>query len=194
MATAHTPSQPMRGEDLYGLDETHHRYELVRGELVALPYNGWLHSVTNVQLSTRIFEFVDANRLGEAYGANTGFVISRNSDTVLAPDASYVRAQRPVGLDGDSYIEGAPDLAVETVDGSDLASYMLDKIMIYLEHGTQQVWIVYPGRRLVLVHHPDGISRTYKEHDTIPGGNLLPGFELPVADIFCSPVSASETE
>jgi Uma2 family endonuclease len=53
----------------------------------------------------------------------------------------------------------------------------------YLEHGVQQVWLVYPESREIVVHLPDSTARTYRLGEVIDGGDLLPGLTVNVAEV-----------
>jgi hypothetical protein len=52
-----------------------------------------------------------------------------------------------------------------------------------LGNGSKLVWIVYPEKRLVLVLTLDD-EIILDDTDTLDGGDVLPGFKLPVRDIF----------
>ena len=58
------------------------------------------------------------------------------------------------------------------------------KADFYLNCGVEMVWLVEPRRRAITVRWPDGAPATYIEGDIVPGGDVLPGFELPVREIF----------
>lgn len=78
---------------------------------------------------------------------------------------------------------GAPDVAVEVLSPDDRPGYVRERVAEWLEAGTQAVWVVDPRKRNVTVHEAGGAS-VYGEQDRFPGGVLLPGFELPVHDLF----------
>src|SRR2546422_690167 len=58
------------------------------------------------------------------------------------------------------------------------------KLKDYLRTGVRQVWHVYPETQEVVVYSADGTVHTYDVGQTIPGADVLPGFVLPVADLF----------
>jgi Uma2 family endonuclease len=157
------------------------RCELIRGELRLMDYNGAHHGQVTATLLSRIGDHVEAHRLGTALAA-TGFVLSRNPDTVRAPDGAFLRADR---VDfGPGYVEGAPDLAVEVLSPDDRSGYVREKVAEWLEAGAGAVWVVDPDDRTVTVHEPRRKPKHLAEGDTLQGGSVLPGFEMPVAAIF----------
>ena len=161
------------------------RCELVRGELHTMIPPGFEHGRIALNLGAAIATYVKAHRLGAAVAAETGFLISRDPDTVRAPDVAFVRASRaPTPSRG--YYPGAPDLAVEVLSPDDRPGYVREKVAEWLEAGAQAVWVVDPRTRMVTVHAPDGEPRVLGERDTLPGGEVLPGFRVAVADIFAS--------
>ena len=81
------------------------------------------------------------------------------------------------------WIEGAPDLAVEVLSPSNLASDINLKTRQLLDAGAQAVWIVDPATRSVQIHSPQGFT-VLREGDALSGGDILPGFSIKVADIF----------
>ena len=81
----------MTAEELLEMPEDGFRYELVRGELVKMPPAGHMSSFREMRVGSRLAVYVDENRLGRVYGASGGFTLERGPDTVLAPDAAFVR-------------------------------------------------------------------------------------------------------
>jgi Uma2 family endonuclease len=159
------------------------RCELVRGELVMMSPAGSEHGSVVARLTGRILAFVDEHRLGTVFGAETGFQIQQNPDTVRAPDVAFVRRERVAGEIPKAFFPGAPDLAVEVVSPSDRASEVLAKVQDWLEAGSVAVWVVDPDTRRVFVYQGVEVA-VVKEAGAISGGDLLPGFSLSAAEIF----------
>jgi len=159
------------------------RCELVRGELRMMIPPGAKHGWVAINLTGPILNHVKANSLGAVYAAETGFQISRDPDTVRAPDLAFVRADRP-GPPDRGYYPGAPDLAVEVLSPDDRPGYVRDKVAEWLEAGVRAVWVVDPRARTVVVHESNVEPRVLGDGDTLPGGDVLPGFALAVAEIF----------
>ena len=98
------------------------------------------------------------------------------------PDVAFVKQERLQKTPG--YFYGAPDLAIEIVSPSQSRPQFVKKAALYLQYGTEQVWLVFPGKRRIEVHTADDIPTVYDETDSIPGGTLLPGFELTISQLF----------
>ena len=162
--------------------------ELVEGAIVEMSKPTWKHGVITMRLAVKIANHVDANELGEVTAADTGFVLARNSfgrDTVRGLDIAFVsksRAPEPLEF---TWYEMGPDLAVEVISPNNRAGDIHLKVMQLLNAGTRLVWLVYPESRTVVVHTASGATTLY-ENDTLSGGDVLPGFELRVGDIFPS--------
>jgi Uma2 family endonuclease len=159
------------------------RCELVRGELRLLIPPGADHGRVAMALGRLIANHVVEHDLGSTYAAETGFLLARDPDTVRAPDVAFVRAGRPATPER-GYYPGAPDLVVEVLSPDDRPGYVREKVAEWLEGGALAVWVVDPRARTVAVHEPRRRTRTRRETDTIRGGDVLPGFAVPVAGIF----------
>lgn len=83
-----------------------------------------------------------------------------------------------------TYLELAPDLVVEVVSPSDRMHDVSIKVRLYLDAGTQLVWIVQPSLKTVTVYFPDHTARTLSIDDDLDGGDVLPGFTIAVAELF----------
>lgn len=161
------------------------RHELIRGELIQMPPASYRHSLLAAWIVTLLNMHVRPRQLGSVTTADGGYILSRDPDVVVAPDAAFVRADRlPPEGEVPTYLELAPDLVVEVVSPSDSASNLMDKVLLYLNAGVRLVWIVHPEPQIVTVHFPDHTAKTLTTADTLDGGDVLPGFSVPVADIF----------
>ncbi len=160
--------------------------DLVEGELVIMPKPGGQHGVVTFEVGRQIGNHVKANRLGWVTAAETGYILERNPDgrdTVRGLDVGFVRMERapdglPVGL-----VPFAPDMTVEVISPTNEAADMNKKVLQLLAAGTQLVWVIYPETRTVMVHQPDRVAMLGAD-GTLDGGDVLPGFSLPVAALF----------
>jgi Uma2 family endonuclease len=160
------------------------RCELVRGELVMMSPAGSEHGLVVVRITRQLSNFVEQHSLGVVLGAETGFHIGRNPDTVRAPDVAFVSRDRWPSPAPKGFFPGAPDLAVEVVSPSDLASEVLAKVEDWRNAGCQAVWVADPDAGTVTVYSGRNEPNVLHRGDQIGGSNLLPGFELAVAEVF----------
>ncbi len=163
--------------------------ELVDGEIIKMPKPSGLHGQITMQLGAKLFNFVAENRLGVVTAAETGFILERNPDgrdTVRGLDIAFISSARASSALPDRLLEVAPDLAVEVISPSNEAADIHHKIRQLFAAGTALVWIVYPETRTVEVHTASGAT-TLEDDDILSGGAVLPGFEIPVREIFPSP-------
>jgi len=161
------------------------RYELILGVLRVMSHAGSHHGDIVLEIGMRLRVHVRAHRLGATFGAETGFILSRNPDTVRAPDVAFVAATRvpPSGLP-EGFFPGTPDLAVEVISPSEAATEVQSKVSEYFAAGSRLVWIVYPNTRQVMVFRSARESVILSTDDTLDGGDLLPGFACRVAELF----------
>ena len=182
MATTNT--KIMTAEELLKMPKDDYRYELVRGALRKMAPVGHTGGFYELRISSLLGIYVDANRLGRAYSSNTGFLLERAPDYVLAPDASFVRRERVESVgDTDGFFPGAPDFVAEVISPSDRYADVENKVAEWLAAGARMVVVVNPRNRTVKVHTPDTVL-TLTEADTLDGGDAVPGWQLPIADIF----------
>jgi Uma2 family endonuclease len=161
------------------------RYELVKGELRRMPPPGDEHGWVGMNLAGPLHSFVNRNKLGVVYMAETGFKLASDPDTVRAPDIAFVRLER-VQQTGRlrGYRSGSPDLAVEVISPSDTPREVEEKVLEWLNGGAQAVWVVNPKLRSVTVYRSLTDVVTLTETDILDGGDVVPGFNISVAEIF----------
>jgi Uma2 family endonuclease len=182
-----TKTGPVTAEDLLAMPDDGFRYELVEGELRKMPPAGEEHGHIAMDIGTFLNVHVKANNLGRVYAAETGFKLASDPDTVLAPDAAFVRRER-VERSGRirGFRSGAPDLAVEVVSPNDRHGEVVEKALSWLEAGCRMVLVVEPERRTVTVYRSRQEIRilTADANDAIDGADVVPGWRLPLADLF----------
>ena len=158
------------------------RYELVDGEVVELAPPNDEHGDTALSVGTAFKIYSRRQGVGQAR-VETGYTLRQGPDTVRGPDVSFVFRPRVEGR-GSGFPTGAPDVAVEVVSPSDTAAEVAGKVAEYLAGGSQRVWVVYPSVRRVVIHRADGSVLSYSGDDLISDEELLPGFSLPLSEIF----------
>jgi Uma2 family endonuclease len=130
--------------------------------------------------------FVEPRKLGWILGPD-GFVWLLGK-RLRAPDVSFIgREQLPDHrLPDQGYVHVAAALAVEIFSPGNTAREMERKRDDFFSAGTQLFWIVYPDRREIEVFVPTQTPRTLREGDVLDAANVLPGFSVPVSELFAN--------
>ena len=176
----------MTAEELLRLPDDQWRYELVEGRLVRMSPTGQEHGRIVMRLLLTVGRFVEDRRLGEVFPAETGFWISPagSPDTVLAPDLAFVRQGRETETAGQGYPRLAPDLVVEVASPSQGRAEMGAKAERWSRAGVRLVWVVFPETRTVELWRGGRVVRTVVAGEELSGEEILPGFVLPVTELF----------
>ena len=184
-----TTARLVTAEELLDMREDECRYELVRGELVSRLWSGVRYAIASSNILFSLLTHTKENNLGMAYPANTGFQIESNPDHVRAPSAAFAGLDRMKLVENDDprcdrYFPGAPDLAVEVVIPSDLYFYIEEKIADWLSTGARMVIVVNADLRAAKVYRSRTDVTVLTEADTLDGGDVVPGWSMPVSEIF----------
>ncbi len=145
---------------------------------------GFRHGRIACAVAAMLRDFVHGRGLGVVLSAETGFQIARDPDSVRAPDVAYVATERIPETEPVGFFSGAPDLAVEVLSPSDAAGDVLAKVQDWLDAGCRAVWVVDPKTRTVTVYRSRRQIAVLSESDTLDGGEVVPGFRVPVAELF----------
>jgi Uma2 family endonuclease len=152
--------------------------------MVMMSPAGFEHGRIAMAIGTALTNYVKLRGLGVVTGAETGYQIGHDPDTVRAADVGFIRAERVPPELTLGFFDGAPDLAVEVLSPGDRAGEVLAKIQEWLIAGCRAVWLVDPVRRTVSVYDRQDRVVTASVAQEVRGGDVLPGFALPVAEIF----------
>lgn len=156
------------------------RFELIWGEIVEkMPSQ--LHAYIIALLTAYLVNYLQKNPIGWAL-PEARYQLPGDTENARVPDLSFVRSEGRTLIE-----EGAapymPDLAVEVQSPGQSDKLMADKAQYYLNNGSATVWLIYPQKRLVEVLTRDS-RYLLTEGDTLMGGEVLPGFEAAVSELF----------
>lgn len=179
------PAKLMTAEELFWMPDDHMRHELVQGVLTTMPPTGFEHGAVTMNVSSPIHRHVQENNLGIVCGAETGFIVTKEPDTVLAPDVSFVSHERVAQFGRTKkFFPAAPDLAVEVLSPGDRVGEVDEKVEAWLNAGARLVWIINPKRRTITVYRSLTDIVLLTENDELDGYDVVPGFRCKVAEVF----------
>ena len=187
MTTAKTPSRLMTADELLVMERVPgKRYELIRGVLTEKEVpTGHPHGITVARTAGPMFQYAEDNDYGEVITGEPGYHLERDPDTVRAPDVAWFAPGRiPPGTTG--FPELTPDLCIEVASPSNSRSDRLlsDKAQMWLEFGALEVWVLNPENTSVARYRAGQPTVTLHEDDVLDGEELLPGFSIPVWQLF----------
>lgn len=166
-------------------------YELLEGRVLRMPPPSTDHGNLEARLHLRLGSYVQSHQLGETYVGEAGWDLTRpgeRADTVLGADLAFVSAERlplPPPRRGTAYRPLAPDLVVEIASPSQYHPEMGEKARVWLDRGARMVWVVWPEHRAIDVWARGASTpRTLRDADALDGGDVVPGFRLPLAAIW----------
>jgi Uma2 family endonuclease len=175
--------QRSTANELFEMPYDGFRYELVKGELRKMSPSGGEHGAVVWNLSSLLAPHV--NNLGQGFGAETGFKIASDPDTVRAAGIAFVRRERiPETGIPKNFWPLAPDLVVEVVSPGDTYNEVEEKVEEWLAAGVRAVWVCNPNRRGVSVYRSMTDVTRLSEGDELDGGEVVPGFRCKVSEIF----------
>jgi len=160
------------------------RYELIDGRLPEMAPTGDAHGEIELAIGSFLRQFVREHNLGRVSVGEVGLYLRRNPDAVRAADALFISHERHAKRGAGSYLDVPPELVVEVLSPNDAWSDVMQKLRDYLGFGVNLVWIIDPGSKTVHAYRSISDVQVFEEHDRLDAGEVLPGFSVPVAEIF----------
>ncbi len=177
--------KPVTAEELMRTPQDGLRRELVRGEVRTMAPAGSAHGRIAINVAWSLTGHVKSQNLGVVFAAETGFKTASAPDTVRASDAAFVRRERVEAVgEIEGYWPEAPDLAVEVISPNDRFAEVEEKVADWLAAGTRMVLVVNPQGKTVTVRFSEREARILSEREILDGGEVVPGWTLPVVDVF----------
>lgn len=166
------------------LDHPGLKCELIDDQLLIDP-TGYNHEYIGARLLIKMAVHAERHKLGSVCGSSLGcWMVSGN---MLSPDISFIRRDRLPATPAErkKFFQGAPDIVVEVVSPWDRTSRLTEKKEDYFLSGARLLWVVNPEEKTIQVNRDASAPGLPTEKDVLDGEEVLPGFRLPVAELFC---------
>ena len=189
MTTAKTPSRLMTADELLVMERVPgKRYELIRGVLTEKEVaTGDPYGETVSFSHGNLFQCIIAVGYGDLRVGETGYLLERDPDTVRSPDIAWF-APRRIAPGTTGFPELTPDLCIEVASPSNSRRDRLlsEKAQMWLDFGAREVWVLNP-EDVTVTRYRSGQTPVVLgegEDDILDGEELLPGFSIPVWQLF----------
>lgn len=165
------------------LQEKHldYRMELEDGKIIIMGPSDVYSSEIGIRFSWLLMNWVAPRNLGRVFDSSGGFILP-NSD-LKAPDVSFVRAER-LRQSPRYFAQMVPDLIVEIKSQSDRIKPLQDKVQLFLTLGAQVGILIDPEQLTVTIYRLNSKQLVLNNTDTLKIPELIPGWEIPVAQIW----------
>ena len=170
-------------EELYALGDIG-PCELIEGEIINMPPTGDQHGNVESNFDVALKQFVQLHKLGYVRVGEVGIITRRNPDYVRGADVAFISTERYAQRKSSGYLDVAPDLVVEVMSPNDRWSEVMKKMGEYFAIGVRLVWLADPETESVYAYRSLTDVRRFAKGDNLPGDSILPGFSVPVAEIF----------
>lgn len=172
--------------ELQVLPDNGYNYDLVNGELVMSPKNNFQHENICADLIAALRTFAKSRGLGVVLGGSAGcWMKNRNC---RAPDVSFITKARVLQFGFTpatrKFLPAATDLAVEVLSPSNTRAEIDGRLKDFFDSGAQVAWIIDPENECAEVCHSPTDRELIASGGFLEGEHLLPGFQLPIADLF----------
>lgn len=169
--------------DLANMPDDGKIYELHNGVLIEVAGSKYRQTRLAIWIAHLLLTFIEQHGIGGAVTGADG-AAELNEYNTRIPDVGYITAERAQKQDEDSYLQGAPDLAVEVQSPSNSDQEMQQRAGEYLAAGARLIWIVNAERRTVDVYRPGGSRTVISGSGVLDGYDVLPGLKLLLATVF----------
>jgi len=173
----------MTGEELARYSDFHG--ELVNGRPVPMPMAGRSHATYQVRLSAKLFAYAEETGRGLVLGGEAGLYTRHDPDTVRGADVLFISHERYSRCGPLTFLDVSPELVVEISSSDNRPGEVAEKVEEYLSIGVDRVWVVSLRRKTVKIHRSGAAQpETLGIGDTLRDKEILPGFSLPLSDLF----------
>jgi Uma2 family endonuclease len=170
-------------EEIEAMPESDIVIELWDGEIRTMSPTGFRHGEIALAIGAHLLTYLRMSGAGRVTGTDSGFVLGRDPDLLLAPDVAVVLGRQAPSPRG--YSQAIPALVVEVISETESATDVERKIQLYRNAGVPLIWTVYPETRSVRIDEANREIRFCAEGGSLDGGAVLPGMPpLPLTEVF----------
>ena len=161
-------------------------YEVIDGRIVALPGMGAYHQIIVSGLALAMAVPVQLQRLGRVVVVML-FDFSSEIGRKRRPDIAFVSEQRwsrSRPIDESNGWDVCPNLSIEVTSLKNTWNEILNKTHEYFQVGVEQVWVINPSQLCIYDYHSPANMTIVKLDDSLVSETLIPGFCLPLTELF----------
>jgi len=168
-------------------------YEVVDNQIRELPQM----SARETLFASTLFRFLSPFAWNGGFGQVVSemlFLLDRTKNFQRRPDLALVSFDRwPRGKPAPTTNawEVVPDLAIEVVSPTNGAYEVIEKLEEFFPSGVRRVWVIYPPFAKLYDYDSPTSVRILTRSDTLEGGDVLPGFQLPLSELFEVPTEVA---
>ncbi len=170
-------------EQLLELQTDGTRYELIQGELSVMSPVSFTHGETVCRLVYLLMSHLETKPSGRVV-TETGFILHRDPDHVVAPDLAFVREENAAAAKTRGFVEGVPDLVAEVLSPEDRLVTVGDKVSAYLDAGVSMILIIDPWARRMTVYRSHEDVVVLNDADTLDAQAVVSGWTLSLSQLF----------
>ena len=170
-------------EQFLRLPEAKPALEYLQGKVVQKVSPKTTHSVLQMQLGSSILNHAMPRRLGRPYPE----LRCTFGGMSIVPDLCFFERGRIPKDEHGRLVDDVllpPDLAIEILSPGQTLKNLGAKLTRCVRHGVRLGWLIQPRRSRVFVFRPDRPVETLEQGDVLRGDDVLPGFALPVSELF----------
>ena len=158
------------------------RYELDEGELIEMTRPAYKHNRVLQKLLVKLVLYLEENPIGEALISENLYALSPS--TRRSPDVAVILGDHQAELRDAKVIHVIPDIAVEVLSPSETHTQIHRKMAQYFKAGVKEVWLVQPEDRTIEIWSGPSLPEQALTGQDALTSALLPGFAMPLADLF----------
>jgi Uma2 family endonuclease len=154
-------------------------------ELLIMPPTGFQTGRRNSRLVRHIDFWAEADGTGIACDSSTLFTLPNGAKR--SPDVSWIRKERLVALseeEQEKFLPLCPDFVLELRSPTDRLSDLQEKMLEYIANGARLGWLIDPYEKCVHVYRPGQPVEILDNPESLNGDPVLPGFVLPVRELW----------
>ncbi len=177
------PNLTVKDLEKLQIDYPDYQMELVGGEIIFMSPSGLESDEIAAAIIAYLWNWVRPRKLGRVIASSGGFRLPNADGDIRAPDTSFIRAEK-LPHPTEDYPELVPDLIFEVKSKSDKLPKLRQKIQEFIELGTVVGVLVDPRSRTMEVYRYQQEKIVLKDGDILEVEELLPGWKLPVAEVW----------
>ena len=169
-------------------DNSDRKLELINGVMVEEMSPGFKHGNLGLKLISPIQIFAREHNLGEV-SSEVDHYTKTDDFNSRRPDFEFIsKARLSEIVDENKAVPFMPDLAIEIKSPGNTYEELRQKAAYYLQNGCRMVWLLYPVKEQIAAYTLDKDGKPelklYGKQDILEGGDVLPGFALPLNLVF----------